>query len=205
MMHTFTLILSGPDPTAPENLDRLFEAGCDDALFGVRDGVYFAEFEREAPNYADALKSAISAIEGAVPGLLVSRVEPEELVTAAEIAERTHRSRESIRLLFTGARGRTQFPSPVAWLSDRTRLWNWHEVCAYFSKDAGATEAAQVQHMTNALLALRGVLSHSTMAQNSSAGPVLSFVEFSDLIAHASTANSELAHLFCSHPTEHDR
>jgi hypothetical protein len=83
--HTFTLVLGGPDPTAPENIDRFFEAGCDDALFFVRDGLHFAEFEREAPTYLDALKTAICAIEGAVPGLLVNRVEsPNERTAVAK-------------------------------------------------------------------------------------------------------------------------
>jgi len=200
MIHTFTLILSGPDPTVSKNVDRLFEAGCDDALFGIRDGLHFAEFEREAPTFFDSLKSAICAMEGAIPGLLVSRVEPEELVTAAEIAERTHRSRESVRLLFTGARGQARFPSPVAWLSDRTRLWNWHEVCAYFANDAQATEAAQVQHLINALLSLRDALTHSFSANDSAHGHALSFLELCDLIAHAPRTNQTLSDLFCSHP-----
>ncbi len=203
MTHTFTLVLGGPDPTAPENIDRFFEAGCDDALFFVRDGLHFAEFEREAPTYLDALKTAICAIEGAVPGLLVNRVEPEELVTAAEIAERTHRSRESVRLLFMGARGQIPFPRPVAWLSDRTRLWNWHEVSAYFANDIEATASAQAQHLTNALLSLRDALSQSSLLKESSVGHKLSFLELSDLVAHAPAADKKLSHVLCSHPEEH--
>ncbi len=203
MTHTFTLVLGGPDPTAPENIDRFFEAGCDDALFFVRDGLHFVEFEREAPTYLDALKTAICAIEGAVPGLLVNRVEPEELVTAAEIAERTHRSRESVRLLFTGARGQIPFPRPVAWLSDRTRLWNWHEVCAYFANDIEAIAAAQALHLTNALLSLRDALSQSSLLKESSVGQKLSFLELSDLVAHAPAADKKLSHVLCSHPEEH--
>jgi hypothetical protein len=76
MMHTFTLILNGPDPNAPENLDRLFDAGCDDAVFGSRDGLFVADFERDAATFPEAVRSAIDAVETAVPGLQVTRVEP---------------------------------------------------------------------------------------------------------------------------------
>lgn len=160
MTHSFTLLLEGPNPIAPENLDRLFEAGCDDATFGERDGVYFADFDRTAPSFAEALVSAITQVEKAVPGLRAVRVEPETLVTASEIAQRTKRTRENVRQLFEGTRGPGGFPTPVAWLSDRTRLWRWNEVAKWLSSalneriDAGQ---ADVIAAFNALAQLREV------------------------------------------------
>jgi predicted DNA-binding transcriptional regulator AlpA len=159
----FTLILEGPDPTTPANLDRLFEAGCDDATFGARDGVFVAEFDRESPSLGQALAEALTTIEATIPGLRVVRVEPEELVTAAEIASRTNRSRENVRQFFEGIRGEGDFPRPTAWLSDRTRLWHWAEVSQWFSSRLEARaetldEDANLLGVTNALLTLRRFL-----------------------------------------------
>ena len=95
MKYIFTLLMTGPDAT--EYVDALFNAGCDDATFGRRDDVSFAEFDREAPTLRAAVLSAIADVEGAVPGLQVYRVEPEEYVTASEIAKRTGRSAPSGR------------------------------------------------------------------------------------------------------------
>src|SRR5437867_4984642 len=90
--HEFTLILEGPDVLTDENMNALFEAGCDDATFGTVDGQQYADFTREADSLASAAGSAIRQIEGAIPGIMVKRVEPDDLVTAAEIARRLHRS-----------------------------------------------------------------------------------------------------------------
>ena len=54
-------------------LNALFEAGCDDATFGQVDGVGYAHFVREAPAFAEAVRSAIEQVES-VPGLRVVRV-----------------------------------------------------------------------------------------------------------------------------------
>lgn len=56
------------------------------------------------------------------------RVEPDDLVTMSEIAERRGRSRESVRVLVAGRRGRGDFPAPVSHLRSRSRLWRWPEV-----------------------------------------------------------------------------
>ena len=115
--HNFTLVISGP---VDEHLDELFEAGCDDALFGETDGVQYGEFDRDAPTLREAIVSAMHQVE-AVDGLRVARVEPEDLVTAAEIAERLGRTRESVRLLIAGRRGAGDFPPPISHLRDRNR------------------------------------------------------------------------------------
>jgi len=51
----------------------------------------------------------------------VVRVEPDDLVSAAEIARRVGRSRESIRQLGGGLRGPGGFPAPLARIKDRLR------------------------------------------------------------------------------------
>jgi S-methylmethionine-dependent homocysteine/selenocysteine methylase len=57
--------------------------GCDDATFGASDGGQTAEFDREAADFADAVASAIKAVEAAVPGALVVDVHREFEAAAA--------------------------------------------------------------------------------------------------------------------------
>lgn len=133
--YNFTLVLRGAGPL--EHLDALFEAGCHDATFGEREGSYYAEFDREASDLADAVESAIAQVEGAVPGLDVIRIEPDELVSTAAIAERTGRTRESIRLLAEHRRGPGNFPPPLGWVNARTRLWRWSDVADWFIETMG--------------------------------------------------------------------
>jgi predicted DNA-binding transcriptional regulator AlpA len=153
--HEFSLVISG-NLENEEILNALFEAGCSDATFGQVDGVGYSDFVREAPSFGQAVRSAIEQVES-VPGLRVARVEPDDLVTMSEIAERLGRSRESVRLLISGARGPGGFPPPVSHLKARSRLWRWSEVAAWAKRhdqrvDPGAASAIAA---INAALTLR--------------------------------------------------
>jgi len=75
----FTLVLSGITELTPALLDAFCEAGCDDALFAVQDGVAYADFCRAAPTSEEAVQSAIRDVESAVVGVKVARVDPEGL------------------------------------------------------------------------------------------------------------------------------
>ena len=130
--YQFTLVISG-DLEADATIDALFEAGCDDATFGTVDHVGYGDFIREAPGFGEAVRSAIRQVES-VPDLRVIRIEPDDLVTMTEIAERLGRSRESVRLLVQGTRGPGGFPAPVSHLKARSRLWRWSEVAAWAEK-----------------------------------------------------------------------
>lgn len=155
--YEFTLVFNGGlDETA---VNAFFEAGCDDATVGEVDGVGYADFIREAPSLGDALRSALEQVES-VPGVRVARVEPDDLVTMSEIAQRLGRSRESVRLLIAGERGPGGFPPPVSHLKARTRLWRWSEVAAWAQRhdqpiDLGAATAIAA---LNAALTLRTTL-----------------------------------------------
>lgn len=150
----FTLVIDG-DVTRDETADWLFEAGCDDATFGQVDSVGYGTFNREAPSFADAVLSAIAAVDSA-PDLTVLRVEPDELVTMADIAERTGRTRESVRLLVAGDRGEGDFPAPYTHSLTRNRLWRWSDVVRWFGVDKPEQfEQADVTAAINAALELR--------------------------------------------------
>jgi hypothetical protein len=150
----FTLVIDGPVKD-DQIINALFEHGCDDATFGAVDGVGYADFHREAPNLADAVFSAIKDVES-VAGLTVLRVEPDDLVTLSEIAQRLGRTRESVRLLAAGERGGGEFPAPVSHLRSRNRLWRWSDVAAWAGVDGGQeVEQAQLLAAMNAALELR--------------------------------------------------
>jgi hypothetical protein len=157
--YTFTLLIAGPDLQTDANLDALFEAGCDDATFGNRDRIQYADFNREAPNLAEAIAGAINAVERAVEGAMVFRVEPDELVSLSRIAERTSRSRESVRLLAEGARGPGGFPMPLSWIDAKSRVWRWTDVTEWFETRLGEpltlTEEAETIATFNGLLEAR--------------------------------------------------
>ena len=97
--HSFRLLIDGD---TERHLDALFEAGCDDATFGAIDALRYADFDRVARTPADAVASAIRAVES-VPTLRVLRVEPGDLVTAAQIAARLKRPRASVQALVSPA------------------------------------------------------------------------------------------------------
>jgi hypothetical protein len=140
--HRFTLVLSGKTELSQRLQDAIYRAGCDDALLGERDGILFLDFDRAAASFRAAVLSAIADVQSANAGVDVARVEPDDLVTAAEIARRTGRSRESIRQLATGARGPGRFPAPFANLTARSPIWRWTAVRDWLSAHALGGDAA---------------------------------------------------------------
>lgn len=128
--YEFSLIIDG-DLARDDIVNALFEAGCEDATFsGQVGGIGVGDFLREAATLAEAVMSALVAVES-VGGLLVRRVEPDDLVTIPEIAGRLGRSPESIRLLANGERGGGTFPPPISHLRTRQRLWRWTDIAGW--------------------------------------------------------------------------
>ncbi|MBI4544986.1 MAG: hypothetical protein HY703_07325 [Gemmatimonadetes bacterium] len=140
--HQFALIVAGPDLQDEANLNALFDAGCDDATVGKVGAVQYLDFDREAKSFADAVFTATEAIEGAGLAARVVHLEPDDLVTMSEIAERTGRTRESVRLLIGGKRGPGGFPAPATHFKTRQRMWRWQEVAAWFAEVLGEPHAA---------------------------------------------------------------
>ncbi len=144
--YDFTLILEleGGELT-DEMLEAFHEAGAADALIGQCTGIPYADFSREAGDILEAVVSAIQTIEKAGVGSRVARVEPDDLVTIADIARRMTRTNESIRLLIRGERGPGDFPAPATRVgAGRSRVWRWAEVVEWFrryetNRDVGGT------------------------------------------------------------------
>src|SRR5262249_48126794 len=135
--YEFTLILSGVPELSREVLDAFYEAGCDDALIGMRDGVAYAEFCREADSFREAVLSAIGDVESAGVGALVEHVEPDGVVSMSEIARRLHVTREGVRKWVAGQRGPGNFPPPVGSLTKHSPLWRWTDVVQWHQTKLG--------------------------------------------------------------------
>ena len=128
----FTLVVSGIDPGEEGFEDRLYEAGCDDALVSVVKGSLVLDFAREAKNLTHALVSAIQDIQAA--GGQVVRVEPDTYVSVSDIAERTGLTRQAVSLMVQGKRGPGDFPLPAIRVSSESPLWDWLEVGRWLRK-----------------------------------------------------------------------
>ena len=153
----FTLIVDGPDLQEQPLIDRLFEAGCNDATAGSIDGVQYVDFDREAGALDVAILSAVDDLEK-LEGVEVIRIADAGLVSLADIAARVGRTRESVRLLVNGARGPGNFPKPVTDPRNRYRLWRWLEVASWFKAHRGeflAVADEQLAAMYNAALEVR--------------------------------------------------
>ena len=152
--HEFTLLIDG-DLSDEQTAARLFDAGCDDATFGTHGGTAYGEFVRDAANFADAVLSAIDQVEHRAR-LTVTRVEPDDIVTMTDIADRLERSRESVRLLIEGRRGPGGFPPPLTHARERTRLWRWSDVAEWLEQlNDKDRESARFVAALNAALELR--------------------------------------------------
>lgn len=129
-MTTYEFTLQLDREVTEDEADALYGA-FDDGSIITGDGGTAIEFTREAPSWTEAFITAISDIEGAVPGLRVTGAGQEDLVSALEIAHRTGRSREAVRLWAAGKRGPGGFPAP-AWESPGgERFWDWGDVARW--------------------------------------------------------------------------
>jgi len=161
--YQFTLIVDGPDLQEEAHLALLDGAGCDDATVGRIGAVQYLDFERVADSFADAVFSATEAIESSGLDLCVVRLEPDDLLTMADIAARTNRTRESVRLLSCGERGPGGFPAPATHFRSRRRMWRWQEVSVWFAEalaeppDSDALPDADFVTAFNASLSWRRV------------------------------------------------
>jgi hypothetical protein len=115
-----------------------------DALFEVAQGDLIPEGGRsvvhaffEADSLAEALVAVVHQVESV--GLTVIGLESDDLVTIADIAQRTGRTYESVRLLITGKRGKGGFPAPV---SADHEFYSWILVKAWFAQHYSSEEAS---------------------------------------------------------------
>lgn len=113
--------------------DRLEEG----LLLGVpkhSDGIFEADFERTAPTFGAAVLSALDDLQRVFPEAELLQVEPDALATISDIAHRTGRSHESVRLLIQAKRGPGGFPRSANASDAKPQVWRWHEVVEWFEQ-----------------------------------------------------------------------
>jgi hypothetical protein len=126
--YEFTLKLNRQ--VTDNELDLLYEAGCDDAAIETGPLGAFADFDREATSLAHAIASAALDIDK-VPGLRAVGVRCDSMLNLQAIADRAGVSREAVRLWATGKRGPGQFPAPVLVTTGGEQVWDWEQVAPW--------------------------------------------------------------------------
>lgn len=125
--HEFTFVVD--HRLSDDELDRLFDS-IDDVTPEREHARTLLGFDRVAESLAAALVSALRDVEA--EGLSVGSVRSEDLVTLKEIAARTGRTYESVRLLSLGRRGPGGFPGPMS--SDGWTLYSWAQVRQWMAR-----------------------------------------------------------------------
>jgi hypothetical protein len=126
--YEFSIIASGLNPEAEDFEQRFYDAGCDDATISFQKGHIIVDFAREAESIGKAIVSAVKNVEAA--GAHVDRVEPDPLVSLADIAARTGMTRAAMTQYSKGQRSK-DFPIPIARVTSDSPLWDWASVAKW--------------------------------------------------------------------------
>ncbi len=127
--YTVAVVLENVELT-DDVLDAIF-AELEDAVPSQVGGVFQVSAPVDAPNDEIAAFKLIEHLQAVLPSAALVRLD-QDLVSIPDIAERTGRSRESIRLLVDGKRGPGSFPLPVGTVGDAIRVWPWAVVVDWF-------------------------------------------------------------------------
>jgi len=129
MEYIFTLKyqLADDDRDADALVERLGEAGCDDALVGIgQPGRLALEFTREGADADAAVRSALADVRRAVPSARLIEMAP-DLVGLTDVAEIVGMSRQNMRKLMLAHPG--SFPAPVH--EGSASIWHLADVLAW--------------------------------------------------------------------------
>ncbi|EPY8493015.1 helix-turn-helix transcriptional regulator [Pseudomonas aeruginosa] len=153
MEYIFTLKYQlADDDRGPEALvERLGEAGCDDALIGIgQPGRLALEFTREAENAEAAVRNALADVRSAVPSARLIEVAP-DLVGLTDVAEIVGVSRQNMRKLMLAYP--SSFPAPVH--EGSASIWHladvliWLQAKGSYLLPGGVLDVAQVALQVN--------------------------------------------------------
>lgn len=174
MAYTFTLKyrLANADSDPDALVERLGEAGCDDALVGIgQPGRLALEFTREAASAEDAVSSALADVKRAIPSAELVEASP-DYVGLTDVAEMVGVSRQNMRkLMLTHA---TSFPPPVH--GGSAAVWHLADVLAWlqgrggYAVDAGVLDVAGVLLRVNVAKEQRRISTATTAALEALAG-----------------------------------
>lgn len=122
--------LGNPNDDAEKHLKALAESGCEDAVVGVgQNGRISLNFIREAESALEAIASAISDIQKAIPDAKLVEAIP-DYVGVTDIAELFGFSRQYMHKLIQ-AKG-ASFPEPVH--EGKPSLWHLTDILSWFQE-----------------------------------------------------------------------
>ena len=150
MEYTFTLKyqLADDDRDPDALVERLGEAGCDDALVGIgQPGRLALEFTREAVDADEAVRSALADVRRAAPSARLIEVAP-DLVGLTDVADIVGVSRQNMRKLMLAHPG--SFPAPVH--EGSASIWHLADVLGWMQAKGGYALAREVLDVARAAL-----------------------------------------------------
>ena len=129
LKYQFTEHDNDPD----ELVERLGEAGCDDALVGIgQTGRLALEFTREAESAQVAVRSALAVVKRAIPSAKLVEAVP-DFVGLTDVAEMVGVSRQAMRKLMLSHAA--TFPAPVH--EGSASIWHLAEVLGWLEEKGG--------------------------------------------------------------------
>jgi predicted DNA-binding transcriptional regulator AlpA len=141
MEYIFTLSfqVSAEDADYDALVERLYLAGCDDALAGIgQKGRIALEFTREAENAVSAIGSAMADVRRAAPAAKLVEAAP-DLVGLTDVADILGMSRQNMRKLMV--RHVYTFPPPVH--EGGASIWHLADILEWLmAKDGYAIDPA---------------------------------------------------------------
>ena len=155
MEYTFTLKyqLTDDDRDARALVERLGEAGCDDALVGIgQPGRLALEFTREAADADEAVRSALADVRQAAPSARLIEVAP-DLVGLTDVAEIVGVSRQNMRKLMLAHPG--SFPAPVH--EGSASIWHLADVLTWMQAKGGYALALGILDVARGLLVFSAI------------------------------------------------
>lgn len=150
MEYTFTLKyqLTDEDRDTEVLVERLGEAGCDDALVGLGQlGRLALEFTREAADADTAVRSALADVHRAVPTAKLIEVAP-DLVGLTDVAEIVGVSRQNMRKLMLAHP--SSFPIPVH--EGSATIWHLADVLTWLQAKGSYALAQNVLEVSQVAL-----------------------------------------------------
>ncbi|MFA9499730.1 hypothetical protein ACERCG_04720 [Mannheimia sp. E30BD] len=124
-LYHFSILIRDADKSTENLEDRLFDAGCDDALICFYNQSVYLEFDREAETAQIAIQSAFDNLRQAGFSDLV--LQEAGVSSLSEIATRTGLTRAAISNYANGKRAK-DFPRPVYGVASGSALYSWKEV-----------------------------------------------------------------------------
>jgi hypothetical protein len=128
---TVTFTLRSPGVDVDDLVERLGDAGCEDAALGVgQRGRVALSFIREAESAAKAVFSGIANVKRAIPDATLIEASP-DLVGLTDVAELLHVTRQNVRKLILDCEALA--PAPVH--EGRPTIWHLAKVLGWLREE----------------------------------------------------------------------